>query len=177
MEILSDLKNIETSTILTILFIIVAMWFACRMIIPNNKKTLQRKLVIGFLSFGTFIVIYFLIERDINYRTICSNYSVAKGKISNYFVTNRKGHNGSFNSIKYNYIVKNDTLTGNYSENRYVEIPDEKPDIKIDYLVIYENGNFENSFILLNYPIKDSADFIKYQKQFKDKIPENVFKK
>ena len=139
--------------------------------------TLELKILISVITFGTIFLIYNQIKNDTKYKNIISNHSLAEGKIINYIVANMKGYKGNpGNSIKYYFIINNDTIENSYYENPFVEIPDEKPDLKDKFLVIYENGNVENNYILLNYPIKDSTEFNNYQKQFKDKIPENVFR-
>ncbi|OOV25963.1 hypothetical protein BXU11_15025 [Flavobacterium sp. LM5] len=177
MEIIEFIKNLESKTISTILFLIVVVFFSGRIIIKSNKMTLELKILICLISFGTIFLIYDRLKSDTEYKRIYTNYSLTKGKILEYFVANMKDYKGNpGNSIKYTYIINNDTLENSYYENIFVEIPDDKPDLKNDFLVIYENGNFKNSFILLNYPIKNSSEFIYYQKQFKDKIPDNVFK-
>ncbi len=177
MEFIEFIKNLESKTILTILFLIVVVYFTLRIIIKSNKMTLELKILICLISFGTIFLIYDRLKSIKESNQIQTNYSLTKGKVLKYIVANMKGYKGNpGNSIKYTYVINNVNFENGYYENIFVEIPDDKPDLKNEFLVIYENGNFKNSFILLNYPIKDSTNFINYQKLFKDKIPENVFK-
>ena len=78
--------------------------------------------------------------------------------------------------IKFIFKVDDKFIDNQYQENYYVDIPDDKPDLTILYLVIYEKTNPKNSFILLNYPVNSSKDFERYKEMFKEKIPDDAIK-
>ena len=143
----------------------------------NQLKLILYILIIGFISgiHRTFV-------SNNNFNRLIVNYSLSKGKITQYFVPNLKGGissrgiSSSTNYIKYIYTVNTKIIENSYDFNSYIDIPDIKPNLDIEYLVIFEKTNFKNSFILLNYPLSSDGDFDLYKKQFEIKIPKNVFK-
>lgn len=61
--------------------------------------------------------------------------------------------------------------------NIHIDIPSTKPDLEIEYLVLYQKNKPQNSAILINYPVRNTDDFEKYKLLFKNNIPKNVFKR
>ncbi|WP_157472418.1 hypothetical protein [Flavobacterium aquidurense] len=115
-------------------------------------------------------------EQDKNVELLKNNFYLTTGSIEQYIVTNLKGKGDTGNSIKYIYSVDNHFFVHSYGENYYVDIPNDKPDLSLLYLVIYEKVNPKNSFILLNYPVNSSQDLERYKDLFKDKIPDDAIK-
>lgn len=179
MEIINFFKDLETKTTATILIVIGIFFFGIWTLIKNNKASLQQKILIFLLIFSAIFLVFNKLNEDIKFKSLNKNYSLTKGRIHEYFVPNMKGYKGgnTGNSLKFSFIINNDTIENKYSENVFIEIPDDKPNLENEFLVIYDKEDFENSMILLNYPIRDSLDFNNYQKVFKGKIPDNVFRK
>lgn len=165
-------EHIKMTTLIYIIVLIcIAFYFL------KNIKTIdyQLKLILILLFFGFIYIIYYGIEEDKNVILLKNNYSLTTGNIEEYFVPKLRGR-GSNTSIKYIYHVNNKYIKNSYQENPHIDIPNNKPDLSTLYLVIYEKTNPKNSFILLNYPIKNSDDLEKYNKLFADKIPKDAFK-
>ena len=143
---------------------------------------IQLKLILCILIIGFISGIDRTVVSNNNFNRLIVNYSLAKGKITQYFVPNLKGGvssrgiSSSTNYIKYIYTVDTKIIENAYDFNSYIDIPNIKPNLDIEYLVIFENTNFKNSFILLNYPLSSDGDFDLYKKQFEIKIPKNAFK-
>jgi hypothetical protein len=123
--------------------------------------------------------ILFMINRQVDFeikiKKVKNNYSLTTGKLTRYSPPS-KGRTPSPPSIEYNYIVNNQLYQNSYQENSLLEIPDNKPNTDVEYLVIYEKSNVKNSFLLFNYPILDYSDFENFKKQFEKGIPKNTFK-
>ncbi|PAM92702.1 hypothetical protein B4N84_21460 [Flavobacterium sp. IR1] len=145
----------------------------------KNYKTLDVQLKVLLLIAMVGTVWLFGEEKiktkDLN--NLKSNYAITTGKIEKYLVANLKGYKGNpGNSIKYSYSYNDEIIENSYYESYLIAIPDNKPDLSILHLVIYEKTNPKNSFILLNYPVTSPEDFERYKEMFKDKIPANAFK-
>lgn len=180
---MKDFFNLQNNTKLFILALLLALIYAFYYLIKNNKTMeLQLKIIVILLIMGFVFGIYNSFKENNNFSLLLNNFSLTEGKINQYFVPNLKGGlpsrgiSSSTNSIKYNYYVNKKCFKNGYDFNNYVEIPDEIPDLNITYLVIYEKTDPENSFIFLNYPIKNSDDLEKYKKLFQNKIPKDAFK-
>ncbi|WP_139259502.1 hypothetical protein [Flavobacterium xanthum] len=137
------------------------------------------KLLIGLILIALFYGIYDSLKGNDHFNALNNNYSLTSGKIEKYFVANKISLRGGtgLNDKKYVYYVDEARFENSYDENIYIDVPNKKPNLNIDYLIIYEKGNPKNSYILLNYPIKNSDDFSKYIELFKYKLPNDVFKK
>lgn len=165
----------EHVKMVTIIYIIVLIFicfyfFKYFKIIDN-----QLKFLLILLFFFFIYAILYSIEEDQNVTLLKNNYSLTTGNVEEYFVPKIKGRN-SYTTVKYIYQVNNDFFENQYQQNYYVDIPDDKPDLSILYLIIYEKTNPKNSFILLNYPINSSTDLEKYKEMFKHEIPANAIK-
>lgn len=165
-------EHIKTVAFIYIIVLIYILFFFLK-----NFKTMdyQLKIILIFLFFGFIYAIYYSIERNKKVSSLRNNFSLTTGNVKEYFVPKLRGR-GSNTSIKYIYHVNNQFIENQYQENYYVDIPDDKPDLSLLYLVIYEKANPENSFILLNYPVNSSEDLERYKEIFKDKIPEDAIK-
>ncbi|WP_337967774.1 hypothetical protein [uncultured Flavobacterium sp.] len=144
----------------------------------RNFKTIdiQLKFLLIILIIGLVAGIYLNSKQDKNVALLKNNFYLTTGSIEQYIVTNLKGKGDTGNSIKYVYSIDNQFFVHSYGENYYVDIPNDKPDLSLLYLVIYEKANPKNSFILLNYPVNSSDDLERYKKVFKEKIPEDAIK-
>lgn len=144
----------------------------------KNFKTIdiQLKFLLIILIIGLVAGICLNREQDKNVALLKNNFYLTTGSIEQYIVTNLKGKGDTGNSIKYIYSIDDQFFVHSYGENYYVDIPNDKPDLSILYLVIYEKTNPNNSFILLNYPINSSDDLERYKRMFKEKIPEDAIK-
>lgn len=177
------MKEINSLNNHTKIFIIVMLLFAICVsyYLYRNFQNINNelKVILVLLIFGAFFLIYYNYQENVSFNALRNNYALSKGKINNYFVSNKvslRGGSGS-NDIKYSYFINNRQFENKYEERGYVDIPNEKPDINIEYLVLYQKDNPRNSVILLNYPIKNSSDFENYKVLFKDEIPKDVFKR
>ena len=144
----------------------------------KNFKTIdiQLKFLLIILIIGLVAGICLNREQDKNVALLKNSFYLTTGSIDQYIVTNLKGKGDTGNSIKYVYSIDNQFFVHSYGENYYVDIPNNKPDLSLLYLVIYEKTNPKNSFILLNYPVNSSDDLERYKKMFKEKIPEDAIK-
>jgi len=173
MKNLFDIGAHTKMTTLIYAFVLICISFY---FLKNFKKIdTQLKIILVLLFCGFLFIIYYGIKEDKNVAFLRNNYLLTSGNIEEYFVPKLRGR-GSNSSIKYIYSVDNEFIQNQYQENYYVDIPDNKPDLSILYLVIYEKANPKNSFILLNYPITSTEDFERYKEMFKDKIPANAIK-
>lgn len=180
---MKTINNLTLNSKIGIVVLIFAIIYSLYYLFKNyGTIDTQLKVIMCLLIFGFIYGIYNTIISNDSFNKLIDNYSLTTGKIMQYFVPNLKGGvasrgiSSSTNYIKYTYNVDSKKYENAYDFNNYVDIPDLKPNLDIEYLVIYEKGNPKNSFILLNYPINSSKDFEKYDDLFKDKIPENVFK-
>ncbi|MEN2400630.1 hypothetical protein GKZ90_0012635 [Flavobacterium sp. MC2016-06] len=119
------------------------------------------------------MVLFFLqISRGIYYvKRIKNDYVLTEGKVTFY----KTGRGKSRGEVDYDFRLNNKWASNINYEGYFVQIPDEKPDTTINYLVIYEKNLPQNSFLLFNYPIKEKDDLLEYEELFKKGIPNNVF--
>lgn len=135
----------------------------------------QLKALFLLLFIGVIGLICFNVNDELQAKSIILNYGLTCGKIDRHIIatTGYKAMAKRY-GIEYNYLVEGKSIRNRYYENVFVNIPAEKPNVDIEYLVIYENNNPKNSFILLNYPINSNNDLEKYKRLFKIKIPDNA---
>lgn len=174
-------KNLSENhkIILTLLGVLVVLSF----FVPKIMKNKSKMDIISIVVITSFIIMLPIIKffQDIDLKKIVNNYSVTKGFVESYIITNKvsvptTGAHAQGNNVKFSYSIGDNIFMKSYSEPGRVEIPDIKPDLSIGYLVIYEKSNPENSFILLNYPVKDDAKMKEYEELFQKGIPDNVFR-
>lgn len=177
---MKEICNLNNHTkifiIVMILFVICASFYLFRNFQNTNNEL---KLILFLLIFGAIFLSYYNYQENRSFNALRTNYSLSKGKIANYFISNKfslRGGTGS-NDVKYTYIVNNREFENKYSDRGYIEIPDLKPDLNVEYLVLYQKDNPINSIILLNYPLRNQGDFEKYEKIFVKGIPKGVFKR
>ncbi|GIJ94920.1 hypothetical protein [Capnocytophaga stomatis] len=89
--------------------------------------------------------------RDDKFYRLTDNYAITKGYIDSYFVGGKvsiptMGVSAPNNSVEYSYFVGEDFYIEKYSELGRVEIPDIKPDLSANYIVIYEKTIPDNVF-------------------------------
>lgn len=174
-------ENLEENhkIILILLVVLLILSFFIPKLMKNQSRTDVVATIVITLSFIMLVVIK-TIKHD-KFQRMINNYNVTKGYVENYIVTNKvsvptTGAHAQGNNVKFSYSVGDKVFMKSYSEPGRVEIPDIKPDLSIGYLVIYEKSNPENSFILLNYPVKDDAKMKEYEELFRKGIPDNVFR-
>lgn len=137
----------------------------------NTQWRLLYLVILVFFSIG----IYLIIKKDQDFNNLKKDYELSIGLIDKYIVTKAgKGQNG--NKCDFNFQADGKLISAQNYSNPYTNLPNNKPNLEKNYLVIYQKNNPKNNFILLNYPIKDSSDFLFYKKEFQNKIPENTFK-
>lgn len=177
---MEEINHLNNHTIAVISGLLFSAFFTSYYLIKNIQKIKNElKTILVLLIFGAFFLSYYNYQENISFNALRSNYSLSKGKINNYFISNKfslRGGTGS-NDLKYTYNVSNREFENKYSDRGYIDIPDVKPDLTIEYLVLFEKDNPQNSVILLNYPIKSKNDFKKYEIIFASGIPKNVFKR
>ena len=160
--------------IVMLLFAICASYYLYKKFKNTNNEL---KILLVLLIFGSIFLSYYNYQENISFNALRNNYALSKGKITTYFISNKvslRGGSGS-NEIEYTYLVGNEEFEHKYSERGYVDIPDVKPDLNIEYLILYQKDNPNNSVILLNYPLKNKSDFDKYKKMFLQGIPKDIF--
>ena len=132
----------------------------------KNKKQMTEYIL---LSIAVIIVIFLL--RHFNYKDNVqifddpryvigelTYFSDAKGAIG---VPGRITSSGKPSEIKFEYEINGYKIENNYGSESF-NIPSSGPIAGDKYLVIYQKTNPKNSRMLFDYPIKDSADFIRY---------------
>jgi hypothetical protein len=176
MKEINDLNNhTKTFIIVMLLFAICASYYLYKNFqnINNELKT-----ILVLIIFVSIYFSYYNYQENRSFNALKNNYALSKGKITNYFISNKvslRGGSGS-NDVKYIYSVNNKEFENKYSERGYIDIPDIKPDLNIEYMVLYQKDNPKNSVMLLNYPLRRQGDFEKYEKIFAEGIPKDVFR-
>lgn len=175
---MKDFLNFTNHTKMVIIIFGVLILWICFYCIKNFKTMdIQLRFLLVIVIVGFIAGIFISEEEDRNFALLKSNFSLTSGSIEEYIVPNLKGHRGNTrNSIRYIYKVGKEFISHSYYENYFISIPNDKPDLSLLYLVIYEKTNPRNSFILLNYPINSSDDLEKYKKMFKHGIPADAIK-
>ena len=100
-----------------------------------------------------------------------SNPGYAIGIVLYYLIDNGR----TSSQIEYNYYVNNKLYDNGYvdSHNGW-SVPNHASYQKGDqFMVQYDQNNIGFSRMLFSYPVKDSADYIKYVNQFKTNPPGN----
>lgn len=173
---MKDFFNIGQHTkVVAVIYLIVLIGIAVYFSKNFRKIDIQLKVVLVFLFFVFCFLIYYGIEDSKKVISLRNNFSLTSGNIEEYVIPKLTGR-GAHKKIKYIYEISGEFIENQYQENYYVAIPEDKPDLSILYLVIYERTNPKNSFILLNYPIKNPNDLEKYRKLFAEKIPDDAIK-
>jgi len=172
-DFLSSGSHTKTA-ILFFLIIIICVFFY----LIKNFKTIdiQLKILLMIIILGSIAGISLIQQEEKSVTLLRNNFYLTTGSIEEYIVTKLKGKGDTGNSIKYIYSVENEFIAHSYGDNYYVDVPDDKPDLSVLYLVIYEKANPKNSFILLNYPVNSSEDLEPYKEIFKDNIPADAIK-
>jgi hypothetical protein len=171
--------NLQNAIIIFIIIILFATFYFIKKFESSN---IQIKIILIIVIFGLIFKIYSIFAEHKNYLELKNNFSLTNGHIDLYFVPKIKGGipsrgiPASTNSITYSFKIHDSIIKCDNLDGVYIYLPDEKPNLKIEYLVIYENNNPKNSFILLDYPINNNGDLEKYKKLFSQKIPDNAFK-
>lgn len=177
---MKEINNLNDHTKIFIIVLVLSAVFASYYLYKNFQNINNGlKIILALVIFVSIFFSYSNYVENISFNALKNNYSLSKGKIITYFISNKvslRGGVGS-NNVKYTYSVNNTEFENKYSERGYVDIPDLKPDLSIEYLVLYQKDSPKNSVILLNYPIENSVDFEKYRGLFKNEIPKNVFKR
>ena len=163
--------NLLLTIIVVIVFIIALVYF-----FKNTKLYDKHSSPLYFVILIIFTAAGFMyINRAQKISDLKADYEIAIGKIDKYIVTIPNKSSGGI-TCHFNYKVSNTLRFNQNSQNPYTILHTRRPNLKINYLVIYQESKPLNSYILLNYPIKDSIDFKKYQVLFEKEIPENVFR-
>lgn len=161
--------NLLLTTIVAIVFIITLVYF-----LKNYKFYNKYSIPLYFVIIILFSAAGFMyINRDQKIINLKADYEIAIGKIDKYIVT--KGVN-KINRCDFTFETNGEVYYVNNNSNPYTNLPNKKPNLELSYLVIYQKSKPTNSFILLNYPLKDSLDFLKLKAEFKNGIPKKVFR-
>lgn len=163
-----------TRTRITILFILVVLGM-CYYFLNYKSMNTQLKFLIFILLFCLISWIYSSVKDENQAKSIILNHGLTTGKIDRHIISS-SGKSIQY-GIEYSYLAEEESIQNRYYENAFVNVPEEKPNLEIEYLVIYEKGNPKNSFILLNYPLRSQGDFEKYEKIFAEGIPKDVFRR
>ena len=143
---------------------------------------IKTKKIVGYTILGIFAVSFYVVimkyNRDENQR-IFSNPGYTVGELT-YFSNAKRAigvpglmaQSAKPSEIKYKYVVNNNNI-----ENKYVDgifnVPFSGPIAGEKYVVIYLKTNPQKSRMLFDYPIKDTADFARYMKEFKTNPPKH----
>ena len=138
----------------------------------RGKKEGLKPLYLVLLIVFT-VASFMYINKDHKITDLKADYGIANGKIEKYIVS--KGVN-KLNTCDFTFITNGEVFYGNNNSNPFTNLPNEKPNLELNYLVIYQKSKPINNYILLNYPIKDSTDFKKYRVLFEKGIHKNVFR-
>ena len=177
---MNDLNYLNNHTKIFVIVLVFSAVFASYYLYKNFQNTNNElKVILVLLIFGAFFLSYYNIQENRFFNALRNNYALSKGNIITYIVSNKvslRGGSGS-NDVKYTYLVNNKEFENKYSERGYIDIPDIKPDLDIEYMVLYQKGSPKNSVILLNYPLRSQGDFENYEKMFAEGIPKDVFRR
>jgi hypothetical protein len=155
-----------------IILLITILLFRLCYFFEDFSKFESKSLVGIFIFLFLIIAFFFTIAIQIyDVKKIKDNYALSEGKVTFYHT----GRGKSDGEVRYDFKVNEEWISNAYFENHYIEIPDEKPDTTISYLVIYEKSSPQNGFLLFNYPITDKDDLLEYEELFKKGIPDDVF--
>lgn len=176
---LTDLNNFQRFTPFHLLLgisVIIIFIIAIVYYFKNAKLYNKYDAPIFFVMLIIFTVAsYMYINRAQKLADLKGDYAIAIGKIDKYTVSIPNKGSGT-TTCDFSYTINEEIYFNQNSSNPYTTLPNKKPNLEIDYLVIYEKSKPINSYILLNYRIKDSLDFLKFRAEFKKGIPENVFR-
>jgi hypothetical protein len=174
------MNNLNNHTKIFVIVLVFSAVFASYYLYKNFQNiNNELKTILVLIIFVSIYFSYYNYQENISFNALRNNYALSKGKINNYFISNKvslRGGSGS-NDVKYTYLVNNKEFENKYSERGYIDIPDIKPDLNIEYMVLYQKDNPKNSVILLNYPLRRQGDFEKYEKMFAEGIPKDVFRR
>ena len=178
-----EINNLMLHSKIGIAISILAIVYSVKYLYRNYYTIdVQLRVAIYVFVFCLIFVIYDTIDSSESFNKLTANYSLSTGKIVQYFVPRLKGGipsrgiAASTNYIRYTYNVDSTKIENAYGPNYRVDVPDVKPDLNMEYLVVYQIGNPKNSFILLNYPIVNETDIEKYKRLFADGIPDSAIK-
>ncbi|CAA9202855.1 hypothetical protein FLA105534_04283 [Flavobacterium bizetiae] len=177
------ITELQEGTKIKLVILLIVLSISSYYFFKNYKTTDLQLKILSFIGIvGSVWLMYNAIYKNNNVQLLKRNFELTTGKIEKYIVPNIKGaipslgKGADHNYIKYSYEVNNNHETNSYDENYFIDLPDIKPNLDMSYLVIYEKSNPANSFILVNYPINDSADLDRYRKIFSQGIPDDTFK-
>jgi hypothetical protein len=168
MEILSNLGTKEYIEIAIMMCLIAILFFY------GSKMNTSKKQVLYFFIFAIPFMIYFDIAYKDDVKKLLNNYSIAQAKIKEYLVERAplKGGPRAINTVR--YFFKDNNNNDVYKTEANGTFPDEKPNLDVLYLVIYEKTNSKNCFLLINYPIKNNSNYEEYKNIFSEGIPKDV---
>ncbi|WPO78434.1 hypothetical protein [Flavobacterium sp. KACC 22761] len=177
-----DILHIHDGTKIKLIILVFVLFFCSFYFLKKYKSPdWQAKILLIIGITGPIWLIYYEIKRDFDVQLLSKDFALTTGKIDKYFIPNIKGSipsigkSADHNYIEYSYVVNNIVETNSYDENYFIKIPNEKPNLNISYLVLYERNNPKNSFILINYPINNLNDLNMYKKKFEHGIPDDAF--
>ena len=135
-----------------ILFIVIAIFCVCGIIIYKkiDKKEHHEIISNGCYTIGT---VYF--------------YSSVKDGL---YVPPMINSPSNPAGVKFSYIVNGKPYNNQYNAD-YYKMPLSGIVDGEKYLVIYKKNEPEKSLMLFNYPVKDSSDYNRYIKEFKNNPP------
>ena len=169
---MENFNNLQFNTkSFVVLLAIITLSILYYLIKNYTKLNVQLKLILIIIIIGLPFKIYDTIGADNQIQALVENFDVTNGKVINYVIG--KGKATSY--IEFKYYVNNIEFIKKYDNTYYSSFPVEKPNLNSEYLVIFENGNPNNSLILLNYELKSKDDLEKYKIEFQKEIPENAF--
>ena len=169
---MENFNNLQFSTkSFVVLLAIIGLSILYYVIKNYTKLNVQLKLVLIIITVAIPFQIYDTIGADNQIQSLAENFDVTNGKVIYHVI----GKGKAVSYIEFKYYVNNIELIKKYDNTYYSSFPVEKPNLNSEYLVIYENGNPNNSLILLNYELKSKNDLEKYKSEFQKKIPENAF--
>jgi hypothetical protein len=168
MEILSNLSTKEYIEIAIMIGLITILFFY------RSKMNTSKKQILYFFILAIPFMIYFDIAYKNDVNKLLNNYSIAQAKIKEYLVERAPINGGPrvINTVR--YFFKDNNNNDVYKTEANGTFPDEKPNLDVLYLVIYEKTNSKNCFLLINYPIKNNSDYEKYKEIFSKGIPKNL---
>lgn len=118
-------------------------------------------------------ILYFNIKEKKGNERIMSNTQYAVGEVLKYDPGNSQSIPGYSTArspfVEYNYKVEEQIIT-NFNTRSSTNLPDEGVVAGQRYLVVYNADKPEESRILFDKPIHDSADFDRYVEELKENV-------
>lgn len=120
------------------------------------RMTKQYILLIGIILLSAFAFVYFTKKQNGQLKSYLDNYDFTTGRITYYHISILHSP-GTYNSVYFKYEVNGNIYENNY-QSIFYKIPNSKPDLTKNFLVVYNTMSPEKSIIMTDYPVEDKRN-------------------